>query len=71
MARICGVCKQPPREGQEMRPIRLAEDDLQHWDTVTETGLYSSCLDCVEVHRKRVAEKLSLSVDQVTNNMMC
>lgn len=70
MARICGVCKQPPREGQEMFPIRLAEEDLKVTPAV-EVGLYSACLECVGAHRERVAKKRKCKVEDLSNNDLC
>jgi hypothetical protein len=72
MARICGVCLRPPREGEEMRPIRLAEDDLGGKAmAVGETGLYQACEECVENHRERLAEKRALPVEAISNNALC
>jgi hypothetical protein len=57
MARKCGVCGLAPREGEEMRPIRLrTEEDLEA-SAATELGLYSSCAECVDKHRARVAKR--------------
>jgi len=70
MARICGTCLRPPREGQEMRPIRLTEDDLEH--TVTkEVGLYQACKECVDAHRLRYSEREQVPLETITNNMLC
>jgi hypothetical protein len=76
MARRCGVCLRPPREGEEMFAIRITEQDLQELHSLakevpcTEVGLYQSCLDCVEEHRVRVAERMKLDINQVTNRML-
>lgn len=70
MARICVLCRQPPREGQEMRPIRLSEDDLE-FCSVDEVGLYSACMECVADHRKRTAKRLNMKPEEVSNNQMC
>ena len=71
MARICGVCQRPPREGEEMRPIRLREPEDLEQTKAKELGLYSSCLDCVEAHRERFAERNDMKPEEVTNHMMC
>ena len=70
MSRMCGVCKQPPREGQEMRPIRIYEEDLEA-SGAHEVGLFSSCIECVDKHRVRVAERLGVEANKVSNNAMC
>jgi hypothetical protein len=70
MPRICGVCLRPPREGEEMRAIRLGEDDLE-FVAVSEVGLYSACSECVESQRGRVASRLDREPQQVTNHELC
>lgn len=69
MTRICGVCKQPPREGQIMIPIRITEDDLHETGEI-ETGLYSACKDCAEAHRTRLAARLNMETRHITNNAL-
>ena len=71
MSRICAVCQRPPREGEEMRPMRLTEDDLSDDLKASEPGLYSACSECVEEHRIRVAQRTGQKVEQVTNNGLC
>ncbi len=70
MARICGVCKQPPREGQEMRPIRIKDEDLEE-SGAHEVGLFQSCIECCDKHRIRVAARNGVETDKVSNNAMC
>jgi hypothetical protein len=57
----------PPREGEDMRPMRLSEDDIED----KEPGLYQACSECVEEHRERIAERLGVDVEMVTNNGLC
>ncbi len=71
MARICGVCRQPPREGQEMRAMRVHEDHLEKYPEISEPGLYSACLECTDAHRKLIAEEREIEVTAVTNHMLC
>lgn len=68
--RICGVCLRPPREGEEMRGVRLTEADLEGYP-VTEPGLYSACSECVSAHRRRVAEQRGKLESQVSYNELC
>jgi hypothetical protein len=56
MARQCGICKKAPREGEEMRPVRLRTEAELEAFMVTEAGLYSSCLECVEKKRQMVVD---------------
>jgi len=52
MARQCGVCKQAPREGEEMRPIRLRTDAELEAFGIAEVGLYSACSECGDKKRQ-------------------
>jgi len=81
MARQCGVCGQPPREGEEMRPIRLGTEDVEAVKELLseggrkmrheEIGLYMSCEECFTSHRKRVADRLEIELSAVTNGQLC
>ena len=79
MSRICAICKRPPREGEEMRPMRLKDGDIVKMPDDTEvtagngieSGLYSACLECVDDHRKRVAAREGKEVAEVTNRGLC
>ena len=71
MARICGICKRAPREGEGMRPVRLSDEDLASFPTVSEVGLYSACVECHDTQAERVAEKLGVDRAKVTNHMLC
>jgi len=71
MSRICPVCNRPPREGEEMRPMRLTEEDLSADLKASEVGLYSACSECVDAHRIRVALRTGKEPGQVTNNGLC
>lgn len=64
--RRCGVCGKPPREGEEMFPIRIPEDVAEAKSI--EHGLYLACLECTEEHRARVAKQLGKDPKNVTNN---
>lgn len=70
MSRICGVCKQPPREGQEMRPIRIYEVDLEE-SGAHEVGLFQACIECVDLHRIRYAARTGVEAGRLPNNAMC
>ena len=72
MARKCGVCGKAPREGEEMRPMRLrTEEDLEA-SGAEELGLYSACLECLEEKRLRVfnANEEYVSIEQVPNKAL-
>ena len=71
MPRICSVCQRPPREGEEMRPMRITEEDLSADLKTDELGLYSACSECVDAHRERVALRIGKEPSQVTNNELC
>jgi len=71
VARICGVCLRPPREGEEMRAVRLFEEDCQNGLVGRDPGLYSACMECVEEHRVRVALRMECEPSQVSNNALC
>ncbi|MBY0523436.1 MAG: hypothetical protein K2R98_08550 [Gemmataceae bacterium] len=60
--RKCGVCKLPPREGQEMSVFRLAPEDVAaETDTngaAIEPGAYMGCIDCLKKYQPRIAARL-------------
>lgn len=73
MARICGVCRRAPREGEELRPIRLtAQEDMDaRGVAVTELGLYAACEECVSDHRQRLGGRTGVHPDQIPAWDMC
>jgi hypothetical protein len=71
MARICAVCQRPPREGEEMFPIRLREQEDLDATGRDKLALYSACRECVEAHRIRVAHRQGCDPSQITNHAMC
>ena len=62
--RTCPICKQPPREGQEMRPLRLAEGDRPG----AEPGLYSACVECHQAMRPIIAQRLGKPAEELTHD---
>lgn len=72
MARVCGVCNKSPREGEAMRPIRLAKGDRKGEDgKAVEPGLYSACAECVTLHREAVAKRRKCPPSDVSGNDLC
>lgn len=67
MARKCGVCKRAPREGEEMRPVRFREEDLEDFEGLDEAGLYATCLECTEKKRSLIAERKGCDPSSVSN----
>ena len=61
MARVCGVCEQNPREGHEMRPIRLSKGEVKG----KEPGLYDACDDCMTAKRETLAEERGVELHEV------
>lgn len=76
MARICGVSKISPREGEEMRCVRVREEDVEALKEALglagdiEPGMYQVIEETVEAYRPIVAERLGLEVSEVSNGMM-
>ena len=71
MARVCAVCWRPPREGEEMRPIRIRTEEDMAATGIDEVSLRQACLECVEEHRIRLAASQGVEPSTVTNNAMC
>jgi hypothetical protein len=68
---LCGVCKRPPRHGEQMTAIRLAPGERADKNgTVSEAGLYSACEECTEEHRQFLAVDLGVKPAEVTRQMM-
>lgn len=70
MARICGLCRKAPREGEGMEILRIREDDDMKATGIEELGLYGVCVECFDAHRQRMAEKLGIEVNAISLNQM-
>ncbi len=58
-----------------MISMRLRKEDVPFFGKESplhkiELGLYSACEECVEAHRTRVAKRLKVGLNKVTNGMM-
>lgn len=73
MTRICAICQKPPREGEEMRNIRLRTPEDFKATGIDEVSLRSSCLDCFQAHKERMVANPDLpyeTVESIPNNAM-
>lgn len=76
MPRICGVCRISPREGEEMRCVRVREEDAEELravlklDFTIEPGLYQAIEEVVNAYRPIVAARLGVEEGEVTNGML-
>ncbi len=76
MPRVCGVMKLAPREGEEMRCVRVREEDaaaLQdalNLDAPIEPGLYQVIPEVPDAYRPIVAARLNIEESEVSNGMM-
>jgi len=76
MSRICGVTKIAPREGDEMRCVRVREEDavaLQdalNLDAPIEPGMYQVIPEVPAAYRPIVAVRLGIEESEVSNGMM-
>ena len=76
MARICGVSKIAPREGQGMWCIDVRAEDVDLLKQALgmsddiEPGLYQVIEETAEAYRPIVAARLELEVSEVSNGMM-
>ena len=76
MARICGVSKISPREGEDMRCIDVREEDAAALkeslglDHDIEPGLYQVIEETVKAYRPIVATRLGMDSEEVSNGML-
>ena len=64
--RLCGICKRPPREGENMHLVRLRPE----FETAKEPGLYQACQECRDQYAPAVARYLGCEVQQLTRESL-
>ncbi len=66
----CGICKRPPRPGDDLKKIRLHQDDMvdKKYPEPKAPGLYQCCPECYDLYLPHVAARLGKTHDQMGHN---
>jgi hypothetical protein len=64
---ICGICKRPPRAGEDHARMRLTAEDMKdkQYPEPKTPGLYQCCQDCLKAYLPVVAARLGFTPESM------